>query len=315
MGCIRRKQVEQRTEPVPSTVPGETEEEQDPEPPHSVQNLQALHAAPNKPSEHRRVLWPATHKGTECIGAERFSIKQPKAKNTARPNQHETKISQLRKELKALKQQYRKASEEERPALTELWNILRQKLISLLCAEWHRRRGRERAHERTAFIANPFGFTKQLLGQKWNGTLFNTREPTLAEVRDTVRAAQTSAAPGLSGVPYKAYKHCLRLLERLWRLIRVVWRRGRAAKQWRHAEGVWIPKEKDANDITQFRTISLLNVEGKIFFKILANWLTEYLLRNSCIDTTVQKGGVPGMPGCLEHTGVVTQLIREAREN
>lgn len=58
MGCIRRKQVEQRTEAVPSTVSGETEEEQDPEPPHSVQNLQA-------PSEHRRVLWPAAHKGTE----------------------------------------------------------------------------------------------------------------------------------------------------------------------------------------------------------------------------------------------------------
>uniref|UniRef100_A0A1A8S175 Reverse transcriptase domain-containing protein n=1 Tax=Nothobranchius rachovii TaxID=451742 RepID=A0A1A8S175_9TELE len=26
------------------------------------------------------------------------------------------------------------------------------------------------------------------------------------------------------------------------------------------------------------------------------------------------KGGVPGVPGCLEHTGVVTQLIREAKE-
>nr|XP_061785060.1 uncharacterized protein LOC133576095 [Nerophis lumbriciformis] len=288
------------------------------------------------------------------MGAERFGIKQPKAQNIARPNRRETKIAQLRKELKALKHQYKRASEEERPALSELRDILKQKLISLRCAEGHRRRGRERARKRTAFIANPFGFTKQLLGQKRSGTLlcseeeinqhlsntysdsrreevlppcrglptpsepsfqFNIKEPTLAEVRDTVRAARTSAAPGPSGVPYKVYKHCPRLLERLWRLIRVVWRRGKAAKQWRHAEGVWIPKEENASDITQFRTISLLSVEGKIFFKILANRLTEYLLRNSYIDTTVQKGRVPGMPGCLEHTGVVTQLIREAREN
>ncbi len=29
---------------------------------------------------------------------------------------------------------------------------------------------------------------------------------------------------------------------------------------------------------------------------------------------SVQKGGMPGVPGCLEHTGMVTQLIREARE-
>lgn len=43
--------------------------------------------------------------------------------------------------------------------------------------------------------------------------------------------------------------------------------------------------------------------------------MTEFLLKNSYIDTSAQKGGIPGAPGCLEHTGVVTQLIREAHEN
>lgn len=38
-------------------------------------------------------------------------------------------------------------------------------------------------------------------------------------------------------------------------------------------------------------------------------------MKNSYIDASVQKGGVPGVPGCLEHTGVVIQLIREARES
>lgn len=33
------------------------------------------------------------------------------------------------------------------------------------------------------------------------------------------------------------------------------------------------------------------------------------------LPTSVQKGGILGMPGCLEHTGAVTQLIKEAREN
>lgn len=67
------------------------------------------------------------------IGAERFGSKQPKAQNITRPNRRETKISQLRKELKALKQQYKRVSEEERPALSELRDILRQKLNSLRC--------------------------------------------------------------------------------------------------------------------------------------------------------------------------------------
>ena len=29
----------------------------------------------------------------------------------------------------------------------------------------------------------------------------------------------------------------------------------------------------------------------------------------------MQKGGAPGVSGCIEHTGVLTQLIWEAREN
>lgn len=86
------------------------------------------------------------------------------------------------------------------------------------------------------------------------------------------------------------------------------------AQQWRHAEGVWIPKEENSSTIKQFRIISLLSVEGKIFFNIVAHCITEFLLGNTYIDTSVQKCGILKVPGCIEHIGVVTQLIREARE-
>lgn len=86
-------------------------------------------------------------------------------------------------------------------------------------------------------------------------------------------------------------------------------------QEWKYAEGVWIPKEENVSNIEQFRTISLLSVECKIFLKIVANSLTEYLLKNNYTDTTVQKGGVPGIPSCMEYTGVVTQLIREAQKS
>lgn len=29
----------------------------------------------------------------------------------------------------------------------------------------------------------------------------------------------------------------------------------------------------------------------------------------------MQKGSIPGVPGCREHTGMVTQLLREAKES
>lgn len=60
-----------------------------------------------------------------------------------------------------------------------------------------------------------------------------------------------------------------------------------------------IPKEKDASNIDQFRQINLLNVEGKIFFSIVAQRKTTYLKRNNFIDTSVQKAGIPGFSGCL----------------
>ncbi|CAJ1075238.1 LOW QUALITY PROTEIN: uncharacterized protein LOC109089580 [Xyrichtys novacula] len=292
------------------------------------------------------------------IASDRFGTKEHRTSKTSTatpiPNRREVKITQLRQELRSLRCRYRKANEEEKVALAELRDVVRERLTTLRRAEWHRKRGKERTRKRSAFIANPFEFTKKLLGEKRSGqlscpedvinryisntysdgmreqdlghcaalicppepsTLFNINEPTLKEVKEVIKSARTSSAPGPSGVPYKVFKHCPRLLERLWKILRTIWRRGRVPQQWRYAEGVWIPKEENASNIEQFRTISLLSVECKIFFKIVSNRLMGFLLKNTYIDTSVQKGGVPGVPGCIEHTGVVTQLIREAREN
>ena len=83
--------------------------------------------------------------------------------------------------------------------------------------------------------------------------------------------------------------------------------------KWRRAEGIFIPKEDGATEVEKHRTISLLNVEGKIYFALRADRLLKFSLANNYIDTSVQKGGVPGVSGCLEHTSILSQLIREAR--
>jgi len=49
------------------------------------------------------------------------------------------------------------------------------------------------------------------------------------------------------------------------KLMRTVWQRKIVPKVWRRAGGVLIPKEKKAENISQFRPISFLNVEGKIW--------------------------------------------------
>ncbi|GFO37438.1 reverse transcriptase [Plakobranchus ocellatus] len=78
------------------------------------------------------------------------------------------------------------------------------------------------------------------------------------------------------------------------------------------AEGVYIPKDPDSKGINQFRPISLLNVEGKIFFLIMASRLAKYLTKNGYINTSVQKGGIPGVSG-LEHAIIIWEAIQRAK--
>lgn len=368
--------------------PGETKEGPGPESPHSARNLQVSSTNPmNIKSKRRWIKWPAatmkslwnqfdndvdqileaTTKGEASqklqamtaiivgLAAERFGEEERKSPQASYcKNQRAEKIHNIRAEMKVLKRQYKLAEEEERIGLAQLMNILRKKIIVLRRAEWHRRRRRERARKRAAFIANPFKFTRDLLGQKRSGRLASSQEDVdqylsqkfsdpekdqelgechilinppepevqmdmselqLNEVREVVCKARACSAPGPSGTTYKVYKNCPRLLRRLWKILRVFWRKGKIPDQWRVAEGVWIPKEENSTQLDQFRIISLLSVEAKIFFSIISRRLCSYLSKNSYIDTSVQKGGISGMPGCVEHTGVVSQLIREAREN
>ncbi|TWW66769.1 hypothetical protein D4764_20G0008010 [Takifugu flavidus] len=46
-----------------------------------------------------------------------------------------------------------------------------------------------------------------------------------------------------------------------------------------------------------------------LYLRRLSSHSCSAITMNNYIDTSVQKGGIPGVPGCLEHNGVVTQLI------
>ena len=133
------------------------------------------------------------------------------------------------------------------------------------------------------FLFNPFGFARTLPGERRNGNLeaseeeinnylrdtmsgpakeqemgintclfhqkppvvqYDTRWPTSKEMQEVVRATRSASAPGPSGVPYIVYKRCKGILQILWKILRVIWRRGKVVEQWRFAEGVWIPKEE-----------------------------------------------------------------------
>ena len=127
------------------------------------------------------------------------------------------------------------------------------------------------------------------------------KPPTCEEIRRIVCKSRNKSTPGPNGMPFFLFKKCPKVLNWLHANLKQVWKIFYISNQWMIADGVYILKEKNSKGIGHCHPISILNVEGKIFFAVLASRLTRHLLINKYIDTSVVKGGVPGIAVCLEN--------------
>lgn len=276
------------------------------------------------------------------------------SKSQATPCRREREIMSCKGELKQLKKQWKQAVQEDRNVIQGLQNAVKKKLRQLQRSERYRQKRREKRKKRTAFFYNPHKFVKGLFEEAKSGTLQASKEDleahlkttysdanradlmgeisglkrpsvpgvpfkmtkiSILELREFLRKAKSAAAPGPNGIQYKVYKMCPGLQEVLLDLLRVIWRLESLPDEWTMADGIYIPKEEGSCEISQFRPISLLNVEGKIFFGIMAKRLTDYLTVNGLVDCSIQKAGLPGFPGCVEHTSMIWHSIQEAKSD
>jgi len=60
-----------------------------------------------------------------------------------------------------------------------------------------------------------------------------TSELTYGEVKEFIKKARFGSAPGPNAIRYKVYKICPLLQKRLWRLLKVVWRKGEVPEAWK----------------------------------------------------------------------------------
>ena len=275
-------------------------------------------------------------------GAERYGVRSKQGRLPAleSKSRRQQEIDRLIRERRQLKKQWRKQK-------------IKSRLTTLRRAENLRKSRKKRERARSRFFKDPFKFVKTLFTKEKGGNLKTSSQeletylermcvddkkhkqiaipsdippieepehqmdinpPKWREVEHAVKRARASSAPGPNGVPYRVYKNVLDVLRFLWKLMRVAWEKGIIPKAWHRSGGVLIPKEKESMDISQFRPISLLNVEGKIFFSIIAQRLSSYLERNNLVDTEVQKAGIPGFSGCLEHTSMIWHQIQTAKK-
>ena len=100
----------------------------------------------------------------------------------------------------------------------------------------------------------------------------------------------------------------------LWKLQRFAHITKFIAEDWELADGIYIPKEKNSKHPEQFRPILLLSIEGKIFFGVISKRIMRFVLNNKFIIISIQKAGIPGFPGSIEHESMLWDRIK-ARNN
>lgn len=139
--------------------------------------------------------------------------------------------------------------------------------------------------------------------------------PSLAQLQQTLRKCRNSSTPGPNGIPYVFYKRLPSLHRYLHGIFIRVWTEGDVPVAWRVANMILLAKSKETHHPSLMRNIALSNVEGKLFFSLLASMLQSYMLQNSFFDGRSQKGFLPGVSGCVEHNSIIAEALRHAKQH
>ena len=310
--------------------------------------LKTLYSSPEKKAiSHPKIIYAMSK---ERFGVKQK--KEQAAKSTNGPSRRQKKCSKLRKEIKTLKKAVDEAPLEEKSAIKQLHNEKLRSLRLAKRAESLRKHRKKYSKNCKEFLNQPYDFARKVIAPKPKGNLSNSKEeveehlkkahsdpqkdlhrepqedlweydepkvqfnndpPSFNEFMKVLRKTRAKSAPGPNGVPYIVYKRCPKVARQLWLYLKGMWKKNSISESWRYAEGILIPKVDEATEINKFRTISLLNVEGKIYFSLRADRLLKFVQDNKYIDPSIQKGGLPEISGCLEHTSILSQLIREAK--
>ena len=132
------------------------------------------------------------------------------------------------------------------------------------------------------------------------------------EFLSALRSMSLGKAGGESGIlPEMIVYGGQNLHRRILRLMHLVWKEGTVVVEWRNATVVPIPKKGNLHVCDNWRGISLLDVVGKLFARVLQDRLqvtAEEILPES-------QAGVRRGRGCMDMIFVVRQLIEKSIEH
>ena len=136
---------------------------------------------------------------------------------------------------------------------------------------------------------------------------FDSSSFKLKDFEKIIQTRRNASAPGINMIPYKVYKKCPQLMSFLFKLCLSCQRNQVIPIYWRIAHEVYIPKNKPPNpsSIKDFRPISLMNVEGKLFFSLVSQRFVSHIIKKQqvrqCFYSERLYGKDSGLLGAYVH--------------
>ena len=142
---------------------------------------------------------------------------------------------------------------------------------------------------------------------------FKTDPPTKEEIRVSLNRKRNCASPGPNGIPYLVYKKVPFLFDHLSLILQEMWPNFEIPESRFGVTGL-IHKGGPTEEVSNYRPITMTNTDGKILLSVLASRSLSFMKTNGYYDLGVQKGFVNDMAGCAEHTTMLCELLKNAKQ-
>ena len=137
----------------------------------------------------------------------------------------------------------------------------------------------------------------------------------VSNVRAALRRKKNKSAPGPDGIRYLVFKRCPRLLPYLSHLYAQFIKQRVFPDSCKYGVVSLLFKAEPSTSPANFRPICLANTVGKLFMSMFTQSLTAWARTAGVIDTSWQKGFMPGMPGCVEHASRAVGALQDAKSS
>ena len=143
---------------------------------------------------------------------------------------------------------------------------------------------------------------------------FKTNPPTMEEIITSLSRKRNAAAPGPNGIPYLVYKKIPFLRYHLSLILQEMWPNFELPYSRYGVTGL-IYKSGPSDEVSNYRPVTMTNTDGKILLSILASRSLSYMKVNGYYDLGIQKGFINDMAGCAEHTTMLSELLKNAKQS